>query len=194
MTDKGDLTSEKQALRRQMKQARSQLSPDYRQKAEATIYQRIWDLPCYQDSQTIFIYQAMPGEVATRPLIEAAWRDGKTVALPRVYPQRQMSAHLYQPGDDLIRSAYGAWEPSAESAIVSPTTIDLAIVPCLAASHSGQRLGYGGGYYDRFLVNTNAVRLLPIYDQILLDDLVVDDYDQLMDLVVTEARVLELER
>ena len=87
---------------------------------------------------------------------------------------------------------YGILEPGAETPVIQPEEINLAIVPCMSCSHDGRRLGYGGGYYDRYLVRTRAVKAVICRERIMRADIPVEPHDQLMDMVISEHGVRRL--
>lgn len=140
----------KKTLRQQQINQLRQLEPLVKQREEASLYQQLWQLPVYQQATSIGLTVSSPIEVATPPLIERAWADGKTVYLPRTYPATHgMHFYRYQAGDKLPKSDFGIPEPLEDQELLDQ--LDLLIVPGLAYSPAGQRVGFGGGYYDRFL-------------------------------------------
>jgi 5-formyltetrahydrofolate cyclo-ligase len=98
--------------------------------------------------------------------------------------QRQLVSEL-----DFKLSRFGTHEPGSGPA-VPPSAIDLVVAPALAADRRGFRVGYGGGYYDRFLVKTRCPRAVAVYSACLLDRIVEDTHDIQMDYVVTEAETI----
>ncbi|QNQ80184.1 5-formyltetrahydrofolate cyclo-ligase [Lactobacillus sp. PV034] len=102
-------------------------------------------------AQKVAITFSMPLEVDTAPMIKSLWQMGKEVYIPRVLPHRQMEFTLYEPGTKLTKSKFGVFENWNENVKVS-SQIDLMVVPGLAFSlNNNERLGFGGGYYDRYL-------------------------------------------
>ena len=91
----------------------------------------------------------------------------------------------------MVPGAYGIPEPSGGEA-VEPRTIDLALIPCMAAARDGTRLGHGAGYYDAFIRNTRMVKWCLCFEALLLNDLPADPWDIAMDAVMTEAGVYGL--
>lgn len=98
--------------------------------------------------------------------------------------------------DDLVPGAYGIPEPKDGLQAVEPTRIDVVIVPALAYDRRGYRLGYGGGYYDRFLptLSAQAVKVGVQYDLLVWDALPVGPHDVSVDWVITERSVVEVRR
>lgn len=131
----------------------------------AQIITKLLALPEWHAAKTIATVISGPFEFNTEPVIAAATAAGKTVFLPKVMPKRQM-AFMPHPGNtNLITSSFGLREPAFDSATMNNTP-DLVIVPGLAyAADSHRRLGFGGGYYDRFLAKytgTTVALALPV--------------------------------
>ena len=139
---------DKSALRRRMRAAREGWEAEYRQEADAAIARHVLASEAWQAAGTVFAYVSVGCEVDTRALIEAALKEGKRVCAPRCLGKGRMEARAVSLDARTGRPwAVGA----ASSAIVPPEEIGLTSSPCLAADRNGHRLGYGGGYYDRFL-------------------------------------------
>ena len=118
---------------------------------DASITARVLQSEAYLSAQTVFCYVSLPHEADTRAILADAWRRGKHVAVPRCRGNGQMDFYTVSSEDDLSPGSFGIPEPKDGCAILFPQDGDLCIVPCLAADERGFRLGYGGGYYDRFL-------------------------------------------
>ncbi len=154
--------SDKRLLREQLQQRRRELDPELRvqQSAElcaiASVY--IHRLREQKRNQpfTVFSYLAYRDEPDTLPLLEQCWKHGDRVLAPRIQREQQGIFELYEISgiDDVEPGMYGIPEPQAHTAHY-PTErwheIDLVIVPGLGYDRSGGRIGYGGGYYDRFM-------------------------------------------
>lgn len=108
--------------------------------------------------------------------------------LPRIDGKR-LVLHPYEP-ERLIRHPYGMLEPPADAPTVTPEELDVVLVPGVSFDPSGGRLGFGGGFYDRFLVRTPAARVGICYDRCLAERLPCADHDQRMDWVVTPSTAM----
>lgn len=191
-----DIDACKRELRRELKLRRNSLSAEERACAAEAIALRLFGLPEYQAADVVLSYLSFGSEVETRRIIERAWGDGKLVALPRCNAQsHSMTWYKVDSLDGLEESALGILEPSparAQAIDLRDFVEPLAIVPGLAFDKQGYRLGYGGGYYDRFLANFNGVSVGLCYEALLHPSLralgVVDTYDVPVDTVLTEAR------
>ena len=158
-----------------------------------TLTDRLLALPEMEAARHVLLYLAASGEVCIDALAERCG-DGKTFYVPRVARTRQLSIHAYLPGQTVLRpGTFGIREPDpAQAPEADPVILDLVIVPSLALSERGDRLGYGGGYYDRFLPRlsprTVSVGVLP--DALVLPTLPTETWDRPLSVVMTEKRVL----
>jgi 5-formyltetrahydrofolate cyclo-ligase len=109
---------------------------------------------------------------------------------PRIAKGRQLVLHPYDP-DRLARHRFGMLEPVASLPVVDPATVDVVLVPGVAFDRRGGRLGFGGGYYDRFLPTTPALRVGIAFDQCLAEELPCDEHDQRMDWVATPTEIID---
>lgn len=118
--------------------------------------------PAYQQARTIATYLSFEHEFATAPLIEQALRDGKRVCIPKTYPKGRMEFCEYNP-ENLQKTAFGLMEPVADALPVAKEEIDLIHVPGVIFNSDGYRIGYGGGYYDRYLTDFHGHTVSTIY-------------------------------
>lgn len=182
----------KKALRQQILQARSRLTQEYRDQVQAKIYDLLFAQEAYQKAETVFVYLSMGDEFDTLPIIEKAWADGKTVSVPRVHGKGHMEAHIYGPDTEMTTSKMGIEEPAPETPIQDPSQLDLIIMPCVSVNYQGARLGYGGGFYDRFLGRAPQAKIiLPYFDAMVSDDIPLEPHDQPVPVVITERGVVE---
>lgn len=155
-----------------------------------TLTERLYTLPEFNSARRIFLYLAMPDEVNVESLIE---KSEKHWYAPRCAPRRRLAIHPYTPHNTLLRPGpFGIREPDPETTPeADPAILDLVIVPALAFSQQCDRLGYGGGYYDRFLPRLSAsctrVGLLP--SALVLPLLPYDPWDAPLNLVITEDNI-----
>lgn len=192
--------SAKTTLRKQFKEIRRSLGEDVRDAADAGIAERVVALPEWRRAQVVLPYLAFGSEVETRGIIEAAWRAGKAVALPRCVPgTRNMTWHRVESLDELVRSPHGVDEPpyspatQVDAESCSPEQA-IALVPGLAFDAHGYRLGYGGGFYDVFLAGFPGHAVGLCREAQLTADLrsagAVDAHDVPVPVVVTEGRTI----
>ncbi|MEN9230928.1 MAG: 5-formyltetrahydrofolate cyclo-ligase [Thermostichus sp. DG02_5_bins_236] len=135
-------------------------------------------------ARTILAYVAFGSEVDLAPLFAAL--PEKRWGIPRCLPQRQMQWHRYNP-EELVRNRFGLLEPAPGAEGIDPEAADLILVPALACDRQGGRLGYGGGYYDRFLQNRSTPKWGIVPQTCLVEKpLPQEDWDQRLDGIQTE--------
>lgn len=139
----------KQALRRQIREQKRAMSPEDIQKRSEILCKRVLQTSAYRHAETIYCYLPFNQEVNTLPLLRQALSEGKKIALPKCFGREMRFICV----SDLTRvqaSPFGAPEPVDDGPIAKDPAA-LVILPGLAFDPRGYRLGYGGGYYDRFL-------------------------------------------
>ena len=183
---------EKNALRRQMKAEREGWEAEYRQGADVAIAHHVRKSAVWLAAGTVFAYVSVGCEVDTRALIDAALQEGKRVCAPRCLDKGRMEARGIASLDALVPAAYGLLEPAEDAPLVPPEEIDLILVPCLAADRNGHRLGYGGGYYDRFLESAAKPSICLCRRRALLDGVPHEEHDAAVDAVATETGMIPI--
>ena len=187
-----DAKEEKKRLRGQLKERAAGLDGEYCRQADEAIFRQAVSLPEYIGSQVLFCYVGMEGEIDTRPLLLDALERGKQVCVPLCTAKGVMEARRIFGLGELERGSFGILEPGLDAPLVSPEKIGLALIPCLSCTRDGRRLGYGGGYYDRFLPQTKCFRAVLCRERMMEDALPAEDHDERMDAVVTEAGVYRI--
>jgi 5-formyltetrahydrofolate cyclo-ligase len=185
-----DINEGKRQLRRSCRQIRQEVSEAIRQSASRSICGWIDSWPVFQHSSVILTYMPMSCEVDLTSLLES--HPQKRWALPRIIPEEdhRMVFHPYHP-DRLALHPYGMAEPDPDLPVVPPDEVQLALVPGLAFDRMGRRLGYGGGYFDRFLRDFRGVSLGVVFQALLLDCLPCDEHDVPVQWIVTEEGLLQ---
>lgn len=182
-----DLRVYKKELRAQMRAIRAAMIPPLRAEKDRLIFQRLIRLPQYQKAHTIITYVSSPAEVDTRKLMERAWEDGKQVAVPRCVPgTHRMEMYYIRSMEDLEAGAYGILEPKAHCALCSQWPGSLCVVPAFCNDRRGYRLGYGGGYYDRFLSQYRGMTVGINYSECVRDEIQHGRYDVPLQMLLTE--------
>ncbi|MDP9302804.1 MAG: 5-formyltetrahydrofolate cyclo-ligase, partial [Actinomycetota bacterium] len=156
-----------------------------------TIHQRFLALPEVQDAGVVMAFWSFGSEVSTPPLLEALHARGIRVCLPRIEGGDLMAVR-YEPGDPVRETSFGAREP-ADGTTLAPDVLDLVVTPGVAFDRSGHRIGYGGGFYDRFLrrARRDVPRIAIAFDlQVLPQDLPVGNFDLGVDVIVTETETI----
>lgn len=157
----GELIDKKDLRKQQIKQLQKNQLKTRTEGVE--LLKKLQETPEWKNAKTIATTVSAPFEVPTTPIIEAAQAEGKQVYLPKTMPHRQMAFLPFTSSEDLVRSDFGIPEPVYDENLVNQEP-DLVIVPGLAfAEDSNYRVGFGGGYYDRFLAKYSGktVALVP---------------------------------
>lgn len=150
----------KKELRQQQIEKMQQLDRTTRKQYEHDLYDQLFADPDFQAADSIGVTYSNVFEINTLPIIKEAWQQGKLVYLPRTNPEgHQMNFIQYAKGDKLERSKFGVLEP-LENPESTNNYLDLIIVPGLGyTSYPHWRVGFGGGYYDRFLAKYPATTI-----------------------------------
>ncbi|NNE70972.1 MAG: 5-formyltetrahydrofolate cyclo-ligase [Rhodothermales bacterium] len=141
------------------------------------------------DAESVFAFWPMAGEVDLRPLLGRLQERGVLVGLPAVVPDvpGQMVFRQFTGAQDLRANRWGLLEPTGAVIARPPTTF---LVPCLAITRTGRRLGHGGGYYDRFLARSGAHLIAPILNPQLVPEVPTEPHDQFIGTIVTPNEVI----
>ena len=152
----------KAELRKKILQEMKALSQEQKRAMDRALTERFLHHPFYQEAKNIATYLSFPHEFQTQELIEQALKDGKKVLIPKTYPKGRMDFVVYHP-QQLVKTSFGLLEPQGDLEVVEPSQIDLIHVPGLAFTTEGYRIGYGGGYYDRYLEHFAGHTMSTIY-------------------------------
>ena len=152
----------KKTLRKETIAAMNRLPESVKTQADEQLTQRLLELPAFQDAKTLATYLSFDHEFSTAGLIQAALQLGKRVCVPRTYLQGRMEFVEYDP-DILEKTRFGLLEPNERGQVVDKSEIDLIHVPGLVFQSKGYRIGYGGGYYDRYLEDFTGKTVSTIY-------------------------------
>lgn len=182
-----DLNAQKQAARRAARQQLAQISPQEFSAIGAAMWQTLQAQPAWQSAESVFCFVGALHEPDTMPILQGALSAGKQLLVPRIAGPGQMQLVPLQSLEQLQPGAFGILEPrQALSAVPAGSGVQLAVLPCLAATRSGARLGHGGGYYDRFLANYSGQRLILCPEALLAQSLPTGPLDEPAQAVLTE--------
>lgn len=185
-------------LRTQLRQARQALSVEKQDIASQRVCNHLLNLPQVQSATTLAAYIASPSELSLTPFIQALWSLGKRVVVPVVDPQQAgiMWFLPYQASTPLHSNSFGIHEPLLDTDKAVPlTAIDVMCTPLVGFDKQGQRMGMGGGYYDRLLAPWYAgehSHLVPIgvaHDCQYVDTLPSETWDIPLPLVITPSKL-----
>ena len=187
-----DLTEDKRILRKKALQNRRALSESERKAYSSAIEKLLFDFPPFHRAKRVFAFASMPDEVHTKEILENMLEEGKEVSIPLVTGPRKMQAVAVSSMDDLVPEKYGILTVKPECRkIIEPSALDFILVPGVAFSKDGLRLGMGGGYYDAFLKDaSNAYRLAAVYSCQVFDTVPAEPWDAYVDAVLTEQGIM----
>ena len=192
--------SDKTSLRQIMRQQRQALAISVQRQHEQQLKQRLLALPCLKDAQSIAAYWPVAGEISPVAALQSWLAQDKSLYLPKILPQRQLRFMRYQLPAQWIKNSLGILQPN-RTAIAPVSAMQAIILPLLACDKHGNRLGMGGGYYDRALAaliarpfSARPVLIGIAHDFQVLDQLPADDWDVRLDYLITNRRQLRFKR
>lgn len=184
-----NIKEEKHKIRQQVLKIRDSLKAEEKKEADQIIKKNFLLSDEYIKSSRIFIYISFGSEINTIDIIKYALCDGKKVFVPRTdIKNKVMDAVRIESLNNLKKDKYGILEPSSDIEAASPDTFDLIIVPGVAFDKEGRRIGYGGGYYDKYfkLISKNIKKTALAYKFQVLDKINVEEHDVLIDNLITD--------
>lgn len=182
-----DIRKYKIELREQCRSFRKGLDPKEKHKMDCLIAERVKRLYQYRTAEVIMVYVSTPIEIDTIKIIVNAFKDGKKVAVPRCIPQtRQMEFHYITDIDQLSPGSFSVLEPPAFYPVVTDFSRALMLVPGFSFDLFGYRLGYGKGYYDRYMSRYNGAAVGLCYSSELKRHMYHGRYDRSVDTLVSE--------
>ena len=194
MTLLSDIPFTRQQIRQQIRQRRRALTPEQQTQFALHAADRMMSYPPVLLAQTVAVFLSFDGELDTRPLIDQLWRAGKRVYLPVLHPfspGNLLFLH-YHPSSDLVVNRLNIREPKLDVRDVLPLSqLDVLVTPLVAFDAAGQRLGMGGGFYDRTLQNWRQHRLQPVgyaHDCQQVDALPTEQWDIPLPAVITPSK------
>jgi 5-formyltetrahydrofolate cyclo-ligase len=185
----GGLKRAKRRIRREVLRERDAAPTTVRQESGERVAERFLALPEVQRATTIMLFWSFGSEVPTRPLIDRLHERGVAVALPTVEGAELVPVR-YVPGDPTTLTSFGVEEPVG-GVRLDPSAIEVVGVPGVAFDRRGRRIGYGGGYYDRFLRGLRAFTVGLAFElQVRDEDLPGGSFDLRVDAIVTEEETI----
>ncbi len=178
----------KKEIRHEMRLRKKKVTKEEREQAGREIYETLIQMPEFQEAKSISIYVAYNQEIPTVPIIEKALSLGKEVASP-IVENGEIEFYRYTSLDTLKESQYGILEPNKELGVVSEDS--LIIMPGVAFDENRNRIGYGGGYYDRYMMRHKELKTIAIaYDFQVYKELECEEKDYKPRKILTEKRLI----
>ena len=170
---------------------RTQMPPDVKAQLERSVAENLFKLKQYREAETLLVYISKDIEVGTDLIIEQAMRDSKRIAAPRCDTEAvDIDFYYINSRDDLVAGCYGLFEPDVEKCErVEDFSATLCLVPALAYDREGYRLGFGKGYYDRFLARYDGFSAGLCYDSCVAEQLPRGEFDRAVDVLVTDKHI-----
>jgi 5-formyltetrahydrofolate cyclo-ligase len=182
----------KQALRRTYRDLERNRPAAEVEAASRAIAEHLVTLDIWRNARTVGAFLSLPAEIQTAALLDAAWADGKTVCVPFTLPEdNYYGLSRLAPAAPLAARRWNVREP-VDPEPIDPATLDLILVPALAYDRQGNRLGHGGGHYDRLLAQVRGFRLGLAFHQQLAESLPVEPHDQPVHAILTDRHYLPL--
>ena len=180
----------KSELRKEAKRLRSNI-PE-KKTADNSIVEKLFSMDEYKDAKTILCYASLENEIDTDVIINRAINDNKRVALPFCRDNEgNMDFYCISSLDQLNSGSFNVREPNPDEFLkLTDFSNSIIIVPALMFDRKGYRLGYGKGYYDRFLNKYNQISIGLCYDELLNDELPADEFDKNVDIIITQSNII----
>jgi 5-formyltetrahydrofolate cyclo-ligase len=184
-----ELKKAKKEVRRRVLELRDALTAEERAAKAEAVAARCLDLPEVTSAGVVMAFWTFGSELPTMPLIEALLAGSHEVALPRIV-DGNLQVRTWRPGEPMTPTRFGALEPSG-GRTVPANQVGAVLTPAVAFDRSGHRVGYGGGFYDRFFPKTDADRIGVGFSlQVVAEDLPGGGFDLPVHVVVTEDEVI----
>lgn len=192
------MTKERTALRTQILAARDSLPAEERQRKSRIITEHLLALPEFIGARNVFAYVSFRSEVETLPLIADCLSRGVVVSVPLTLPadHRLLPYAVTDPERDLTPGYCNILEPLKTLPQMDPASIEVVVTPGSVFDAQGGRLGYGGGFYDRFLQTAapQALRIGLAFDLQLVESVPLEKHDEQLDYLITETRTIAVRR
>jgi len=186
---------DRQAIRKKIRHMRQSLSDEQQQRAAEQVAEHALNFVPIQQAQNIALFLSVDGELNTRPLIAKLWQQKKQVYLPVLHPfcHGQLLFVRYDANTQLQTNRLRIPEPPLTPGTLLPLSeLEVVLMPLVAFDHHGNRLGMGGGFYDRTLQNWRQQRFVPIglaHDCQQVDDLPVAEWDVPLSAMITPSKL-----
>lgn len=180
----------KEVVRKHMLSLRKNMTEQERKEKDACIRNRLYDTECFRCAECFFPFVSYGTEVDTQMILHRLLEMGKKVAVPRVQGQ-EMEFYVIRSFQDLEKGTMGILEPVTEERVVPSEGIML--LPGLAFDLKKNRLGYGGGYYDRYFEKylcDNVKKIALAYDFQVVEQLETERFDRKADVIITDQRII----
>ena len=186
---------DKREIRKYIKDKKSALSPDDIEACSALLAERAAGHSLYRDAEVLYAYLPYNEEIRTEALIRRAWADGKRVAVPKVLDSGVMEFYYIDSFEGILPGYCGIPEPEGDPALLAGDSRVLMLMPGLAYGRDHNRIGYGGGFYDRYLERRQAAgtcfsTIALAYDFQIFDTIPAEAHDAKVDVVISCSEMI----
>ncbi len=187
-----NIKQKKEQIRNFAKKYRTNLSPEQKEKLDIILQENFLKSDFYKNADTVLAFASKDIEISADLILQSALKDGKTLALPKCREEKLMDFYILTDLSQLKKGCYGLLEPDKEKCeILSDFENSICLVPGLVFDREGFRLGFGKGYYDRFLEKYNGICAGMCYFKLLENKLPRGFYDKPVDVIFTEKFRIE---
>lgn len=181
----------KKEFRKKYLSLRNEIPVSQKQIFDNLLTNKILSMEEYRNAENILLFASVGSEVDTRSLFEESIRQNKKVYFPKCIDGERMEFYRVFSKEDLTNGRYGIPEPSGRAEKYSShSKSDLAVIPAIAVGRDFSRLGYGKGYYDRFLKDFNGITVCPVYPQLLCGTVPNDEFDIPQKIIITTDEII----
>lgn len=191
-----DLKNKKE-VRRAILEHRDNIGANIKEEWDKKIFSKLMNSEDYKNADVIFVFVSFRSEVDTHRIIVQALKDSKTICVPKInVKEKEMEIFKIENLEELKLGYYGILEPREDCQKVDCNYIDLILMPGAAFDNQGGRVGYGGGFYDRFLkrMNKKVKRIALAYEFQVLDKVPVEEFDVRIDGIITNEKYVEIHK
>ena len=183
-------TRSKKEIRAEVKKHRREAIPEQIRANSNVICEKFLALPEYKEASVVFAYMDCKNEVETKKVIEQCWKDGKVIAVPKVFGEI-MKYYAINASNDLEDGYFGISEPKFEQLKEIVCEDGLMILPGVALDVHRHRVGYGGGFYDRYLeAHPNMKKIAFAFEFQMFDEVPFEEFDRQPEKIITEKRII----
>lgn len=184
------IPKQKAELRRRMRSELKRLSSAVRRGESGRVCSRLQGQSIWREARSVLLFAPLPDEVDVMPLFKVALADGKKLALPRFDHKTQsyVAGHVMNLDEKLRPGRFGIPEPAENGADIPLNELDFLVVPGVAFTLDGRRLGRGNGFYDRLLASVRGITCGVAFDEQIVDAIPAEPHDIRLDLILTPSR------
>ncbi len=184
---------DKAQIRVEMLTKRLKQLPMMKKQRDIKIIETVESMETFKEAQNVLFYMPIHGEIDLSVLFKNN-KDDKNFILPRVVKkENELTLYKINSLDDLEEGTFRISEPKTDLEITQPSELDFIILPGIAFSKNGHRIGYGQGYFDRLLKKTSCLKIGVAYEFQIVKNIPGEDHDVPVEKIITESRTIEVQ-